>query len=82
MELRSASARGVCLLLSLTFSVGLGQAQPAPASTAGLLLFSKVTSVEPLANGIELRNGALVMRIIALQPNILRIRASRTGILP
>ena len=82
MELRSASARGICIFFSLAFSVALGRTQPTPANTAGVLSFSKVTSVEPLPSGIELRDGALVMRITALQPNVLRIRTSPAGILP
>jgi len=59
---------------------GLGLAQSAPE--APVLSFTKVTSLTSLPNGIELRDGALVMRIVALRDDVLRIRASRTGVLP
>jgi alpha-glucosidase len=44
--------------------------------------FSRVTSVQPLANGIELHDGPLIMRITALRDDVIRIRASRSGVLP
>ena len=78
MPLRSARARGACVLFYLTISVGLVWAQPNPDT----LSFSKVTSVEPLANGIELHDGPLFMRITALAPEVLRIRASGSSVLP
>ncbi len=46
------------------------------------IAFSKVTSVTPLVNGVEVHDDAMVMRITALREDVVRIRASRTGILP
>jgi alpha-glucosidase len=67
----------------LALAVGVVRAQPtAPSLSLQSLSFSKITSAEPLPNGIELRDGEFLMRITALTPEVLRIRASRTGVLP
>src|SRR5580698_4950576 len=64
--------------------LGLGIAGiPANAqSPSHLLSFSQVTAATPLSNGIELHDGALVMRITALRDDVLRIRAGRNNALP
>jgi len=70
-------ARRVHVLCAILYSVvGLG-ASPALAQS-----FAKVTSDTALANGIELRDGSMLMQITALREDVLRIRASRTGVLP
>ena len=51
-------------------------------SAVPIVSFSRVTGVTPLDNGIELRDGSLLMRITALHDNVLRIRSSGNGILP
>ena len=50
--------------------------------TAPIVSFSHVTGVTPLPNGIELRDGPLLVRITALRDDVIRIRASRNGVLP
>jgi alpha-glucosidase len=52
------------------------------SASAEVISFSKVTAVTPLPNGIELRDGPLLLRITALRDDVLRIRASRNGVLP
>jgi len=70
-------ARRVHVLCTILYSiVGLGTS-PALAQT-----FAKVNSETALANGIELRDGSMVMQITALREDVLRIRASHTGVLP
>ena len=49
---------------------------------APIASFSQITAVTPLSNGIELRDGPLLLHITALRDDVLRIRASRNGILP
>ena len=66
-----ASVAGVCTRAQ-TSSIGSSEA----------ISFSTITSVTPLANGIELRDGRLTMQITALRDDVLRIRASRTDALP
>jgi alpha-glucosidase len=60
----------------------LSAAQIWAAGPEQAVSFARVTSAEPLANGIELRNGEMRMRITALREDVLRIRASRNGVLP
>ncbi len=57
-------------------------AQNRPASSTEVASFSSVTSATPLPNGVELHDGGLVMQITALHDDVLRIRASGTGVLP
>ena len=57
-------------------------AQIRPASSAGAFSFSSITSATPLPNGVELHDDSLVMQITALRADVLRIRASGTGVLP
>ena len=78
MRARSAPAFVLCLLFSLVGFAGL-----APGQTGHQIAsFTKVTSVSPLPNGIELRDESLVMQITALRNTVLRIRAGRDGKLP
>jgi alpha-glucosidase len=44
--------------------------------------FAAVTGTTPLPNGVELQDGGLVMQITALREDVLRVRASGTGVLP
>jgi alpha-glucosidase len=62
----------LCCILGLGAGARLGFAQS----------FAKISSSTPLANGIELRGGSMLMQITALRENVLRIRASRNGVLP
>ena len=41
--------------------------------------FARVEAVRSLTNGIELRDGSLVMQITALRDDVLRVRAGRDG---
>ena len=68
-----ASVFCLCLLAPCTHA----SAQQTPASQT----FSQVTAATPLPNGIELRDGTLILRITALQQDVLRIRAGQ-GSLP
>jgi len=83
MRFRTAPARNTCIfLLSLAATLGLVRAQSVPEIPTAAVSFAKVTGVTPLANGIEVRDGLLIMRITALRDDVVRIRASRTGVLP
>src|ERR1700678_450122 len=78
MRAHSALALVCCLIFSLA-----GFVASTPAQTGhDAVPFSQVTSVSPLANGVELRDGPLVMQITALRDGVLRIRAGRDGKLP
>ena len=58
------------------------EAQTSSDASPEIHSFSMVTSAAALPNGLELRDGALMMRVTALRDDVLRIRASRTGVLP
>jgi alpha-glucosidase len=58
-------------------SASVGDAPVAP-----VLSFAQITAATPLPNGIELHDGILILRITALRDDVLRIRASRSGVLP
>jgi alpha-glucosidase len=62
----------LCCILGLGGGARLGFAQS----------FAKITNSTPLPHGIELRDGPLLMQVTALREDVLRIRASRTGVLP
>jgi alpha-glucosidase len=81
MSAQRANAFFFSLFLCTAIVSICAPAQTSPASPAGTLSFSTITSVAPLSNGIELRDGALTMRITALRDDVLRIRASRTAAL-
>jgi alpha-glucosidase len=81
MRARTAPARTNCILLALIASVGIVCAQKALSQPAPTLSFDHITDVAPLANGIELHDGLLVIRITALRNDVLRIRAGN-GTLP
>jgi alpha-glucosidase len=81
MRFRATLFDGVCipLLIALSMSPARGQAiNP----SGGIIPFSRITSATPLPNGVEVHDGTLLMRVTALRPDVLRIRASRTGALP
>ena len=72
-------------LLKLCPLLVLAAALPAAAQTRtdfSIAQFSRVTSARPLPAGIELRDGAMLMQITALRPDVIRIRATRDGVLP
>jgi alpha-glucosidase len=71
-----AATQALCVALAAG-SFGLSaQINVPPAS------FAQVTAMRPLANGMELRDGSMVMQITALRDDVLRIRAGRGGKLP
>ena len=73
------------LTISTLFAVLAGTAlpqAPAPVASQPILEFARVTAATPLPNGLELRDGALLLRITALREDVIRIRGSRTGVLP
>ncbi len=74
-------ARNSCLLLCLLAFAVFVLAQTAPSAPGGVSAFDKVTDVTPLPNGIELHDGALIIRITALRDDVVRIRAGK-GALP
>jgi alpha-glucosidase len=82
MRARRASAFIFCMMVSLHLLTLSLDAQPDSSVSDGILPFSRVTHVTALANGIELRDGSLVMQITALREDVLRIRAGRNGVLP
>ena len=77
MYARRAAAVAVCLAGVFSASRMHAQVDGAPAA-----FLSRVTSVSSLANGMEVQDGALIMRITALRDDVLRIRAARDGRLP
>ncbi|HEY0307472.1 MAG TPA: hypothetical protein VGB94_04885, partial [Acidobacteriaceae bacterium] len=63
---RGASASILCFI----FSVGSGlnaYAQSGPKDAATARSFAAITSVTALANGMEVHDGQLVLRVIALR---------------
>src|ERR1700728_2364688 len=72
---------GSLLLCAAIAGVGAG-AQARPAGSSSVVSFATVTGATPLPNGIELHDGALIMQITALRDDVLRVRASGTGVLP
>ena len=71
-----AATQALCVVLAAG-SFGL-RAQAVKASVS----FARVTAARPLPNGVELRDGPLVMQITALRDDVLRVRAGRDGKLP
>lgn len=65
------------LVSGFVFVAGFAWAQ-APALQP--VAFASVTSVTPLANGVELRDGSLVLRITALRDDIVRLRGGRAAL--
>jgi len=78
MRARRVPVSLLCLILVPWIAISRLQAEGKPVAANCL---SSITSVTPLANGIELHGGALVMRITALRDDVLRIRAGQ-GSLP
>lgn len=52
------------------------------AAKSDCLLLDRLTAFTPLPNGIEVRDGEASETITALRDDLLRIRVSRTGVLP
>jgi alpha-glucosidase len=73
-------------LAALCFSVLQGSAKAAKTGSAHVaaapMILSSVTDSRALADGIELHSGPAVMRISALDDNVLRVRVGPKGILP
>ena len=65
------------LLCASAFLSGLAQAQPTSTTAPGQ---KPVSRVSPLADGVELTAGTLVLRITALSPSVVRLRYAPTGI--
>jgi alpha-glucosidase len=74
MLTRQTLVRFCCILSVLLFAAIHGEAQAVP--------FDHVTSVSPLADGMEVHDGTETIRITALRDDVIRIRASRTTALP
>ena len=79
MPVHSSRAAKFVALFCFSVSCAWAGAQAPPSRQFS---FDRITQFSPLNNGIELRDGALVMRITALREDVLRIRASQTGTLP
>jgi len=82
MFARRATAHLFLALLGVAIAPSCARAQVRSPESIDVFSFSKITSATPLANGVELRDGELTMRITALREDVLRVRASRTGALP
>ena len=82
MRFRTAPARSICIIAGFMVSVGLARAQPVPNGAGQISSFSQITQATPLDNGIELRDGTLLMQITAMRDDVIRLRASHTGALP
>ena len=82
MCIRRAMAAFFPLYLWASVAGACTRAQTISTDSSEAISFSTITSVTPLANGIELRDGRLTMQITALRDDVLRIRASRTDVLP
>lgn len=81
MPAPKAIAVFLSLLLSPAIAGVCACAQASLDDSAKTLLFSTITSIDALSNGIEIHDGSLTMRITALRDNVLRIRASRSPVL-
>jgi len=82
MRARVVRARILPVSLALGMFTGHVRAQAAVNEFASEVAFNRVTEATPLINGIELHNGSMAMRITALRDDVIRIRASRTEVLP
>jgi alpha-glucosidase len=82
MQIRRTITHLLLVILGIGIVPLYVSAQSGTARSANTLSFSKITSVVQLSDGIELHSDALIMRITALRPDVIRIRASRTGRLP
>ena len=79
MRAHRAPTSGVCVLIAV---VALGGFAPAQVPDSASASFSHVTASTPLANGIEVHNGKMVLRITAQREDVLRVRAACDGVLP
>ena len=73
---RMSNNRVVALSVICFVAVSMLQGQDRPPDT--VLQLSRVTSFSFLPNGIDLRSGEARMQVIALRPDVIRIRASRS----
>jgi alpha-glucosidase len=82
MPARRAIVSFIPLFLCAAIAGVCAGAQTSSGGSSEITSFSRITSATPLPNGIELRDGALIMRVTALRDDVLRIRASSAGVLP
>jgi alpha-glucosidase len=82
MPALKSTAQFFCAMLAVGFAPSCARAQSNPAPFLKVAAFAKVTSVSPLANGVDLHDGRLLVRITALRDDVLRIRATHTGVFP
>jgi alpha-glucosidase len=80
--LTKKSISNICISLSFVTAFHMAYAQANPDPPSPVLSFSQITATISLPNGIELRDGQMVLRITAMRDDVLRIRASRNGTLP
>jgi alpha-glucosidase len=78
---RATSSFFILWLCGASAGVCLSAQTPSVAGPA-VAFFSRVVDVKALPNGVELRDGPLMMQVAALRDDVLRMRASRTGVLP
>ena len=71
--------RSVPSSLCAVVAVSRRGADASAGAAEGLFHFLLSPAATPLPNGIELRDGDLVMQITALRDDVLRIRASGNG---
>ncbi len=87
--MRHCSAlRSASLLLAAACSASLFWGQAAvtpstvPAGVGPVLVLDKVTSEEPLPNGVRVHFAGAVMEVTALRPDVVRVRVGRDGQMP
>ena len=82
-DLRSAS---LLLAAACSASIFWGQAavtpSTVPAGVGPVLVLDKVTSEEPLPNGVRVHFAGAVMEVTALRPDVVRVRVGRDGQMP
>jgi len=82
MRALHAQARSVCIAHTVLVIIFFASLPSRFFGAPPVLCFSPITHSTPLANGIEMRNGKMLMRITALRDDVLRVRVARDGVLP
>lgn len=90
LVLTDCRARSTALLVLLTLISALAFAQLsqpalAQAEKSGMpqhVALDRVTAVQALPNGVQIRSGAAVMQVTALRDDLLRVRVGANGVLP
>ncbi|MCU1269434.1 MAG: Alpha-glucosidase 2 [Acidobacteriaceae bacterium] len=70
------------VLVWLSILNAYGSSTPSSKDAKNLYVLDTFSTSSPLPNGIEVRSGQAVMRILALRDDVIRIRISRDGSLP